>query len=102
METEVRHAQEERRFEIPLEEGEAYVEYEGPEEGTVDFRSTFVSPEHRGEGLAERVVLAALRWARDRELAVVPTCPYVRKTMTEKHPEFAGLVAEGAAGDDGS
>lgn len=91
----VRHVPEEGRFEIPLEEGEAYMAYEGPEEGTVDFTSTFVSPGLRGGGLAERIVLAALRWAREEGLAVVPTCPYVRETMTERHPEFADLVVDG-------
>lgn len=103
MDQEVRHDPQEGRFEIPVEEGEAYMAYEGPEAGTVDFRSTFVSPEHRGEGLAERIVLAALEWARDEGLEVVPTCPYVRKTMTEEHPEFAPLAADDAAlaGDDG-
>ncbi len=93
--SEVRHRPDEGRFEIPLDEGEAYLEYEGPEDGVVDFTSTFVSPDHRGEGLAGRIVLSALRWARDEGLEVVPTCPYVRTTMTEKHPEFASLVAEG-------
>lgn len=98
MEREVRHATGDGRFEIPLEDGEAYMAYEGPDEGTVDFRSTFVSPEQRGEGLAEEIVLAALRWAREEGLEVIPTCPYVRKTMTEKHPEYGDLVAEGYDG----
>lgn len=93
MEREVRHASREGRFEISLEEGEAYVDYTRPREGVVEFRSTFVSPGHRGEGLAERIVVAALRWAREEELDVVPTCPFVRKTMTEEHPEFASMVA---------
>lgn len=91
----VRHVPEEGRFEIPLEEGEAYMAYEGPEEGTVDFTSTFVSSGHRGRGLAERIVLAALRWAREEDLSVVPTCPYVRETMTERHPEFTDLMVDG-------
>lgn len=104
MEPDVRHVPEEGRFEIPVDDGEAYLDYEGPEAGVVDFRSTFVSPEHRGEGLAGRIVLAALRWARDEGLEVTPTCPYVRSVMTEKHPEFASLAAgeDGADGADGS
>ena len=57
--SEVRHRPAEGRFEIPLDAGEAHMEYEGPEDGTVDFTSTFVSPDHRGEGLAGRIVLAA-------------------------------------------
>lgn len=102
--SEVRHRPDEGRFEIPLDEGEAYLEYEVPEDGVVDFTSTFVSPDHRGEGVAGRIVLSALRWARDEGLEVVPTCPYVRTTMTEKHPEFASLVAgdeEPGGEDDG-
>lgn len=100
MEHEVRHAADEGRFEIPLDEGEAYMAYVGPEDGTVEFESTFVSPDHRGEGLAERVVVAALEWAREEGLEVVPTCPYVRRTMSETRPEFADLAADGIEADD--
>lgn len=95
----VRHDPAAGRFSIPLDDGEARMDYEGPEDGTVDFRSTFVSPDHRGRGLAEEIVLTALRWARDEGLTVVPTCPYVRSVMTEKHPEFASLAAEAGEGD---
>lgn len=98
MSEDVRHEPAEGRFLIPVDVGEARMDYEGPEEGTVDFRSTFVSPEHRGEGLAERIVLAALDWARAEGLEVVPTCSYVRKTMTETHPGYADLMAEDAGG----
>lgn len=100
MKNEVRHAVDEGRFEIPLDEGEAYLDYTGPEDGRVDFESTFVSPDHRGQGLAERVVVAALEWARAEGLEVVPTCPYVRKTMSETRPEFADLAADGLEPDD--
>ena len=102
MEPEVSHAAEEGRFEIPLDEGEAYLAYVGPENGRVEFESTFVSPEHRGQGLAERVVVAALEWARAEGHEVVPTCPYVRKTMSETRPEFADLAADGLEPDDGA
>ncbi len=86
----VRHDAEGERFVLPLEAGEAVLDYR-IEDGTADFRRTFVPEAHRNEGIGEEIVLAALRWARDRGLAVKPTCPFVDRVL-ERHEEFRDLV----------
>jgi hypothetical protein len=45
----------------------------------------------QGKGVAGRLAKAALDSARERGLAVLPYCPYVRSWIGE-HPEYAELV----------
>ena len=45
-----------------------------------------------GHGIAGRLARAALDYARDRGLSVVPLCPYVADYIG-KHPEYEDLVA---------
>ena len=46
-----------------------------------------------GQGLGSRLVAFVLQDARDRELAVVPLCPFVREYIV-RHPEHRDLVPE--------
>lgn len=91
MSRDVRHDPDDERFFLELDAGDAELDYH-VEDDTADFRSTFVPPEHRGEGIGEAIVLEALRWARDEGLKVKPTCPFV-STVLENNPEYAGLTA---------
>jgi uncharacterized protein len=62
-------------------------------EPTISFTHTEVDDAHAGQGLAGRLVRAALDDVRTRDLAVLPFCPYVRSWIG-KHPEYADLVPE--------
>ena len=53
---------------------------------------TFVPPELRGRGLAEKLVRVALADARTKGFKVVPACPYVAK-FVERHAEYQDLIA---------
>ena len=53
---------------------------------------TEVDPAHGGHGYAGQLAKGALDAARERGLAVVPSCPYVASYI-EKHQEYADLVA---------
>ncbi len=53
---------------------------------------TFVPPELRGRGIAEKLVRTALEHARSERLKVVPACSYVG-VFIERHPEFRPLLA---------
>jgi predicted GNAT family acetyltransferase len=59
---------------------------------TVAFDHTFVPIELRGHGIAERLVTAGMRWAREQKLRVVPACSYVSSFM-DHHPEWNDLRA---------
>ena len=55
---------------------------------------TEVPPALEGRGIASRLVAAALAYAREQGLAVIPVCSYVR-TYMRRHPETATLLPEG-------
>jgi uncharacterized protein len=59
---------------------------------TMVFTHTFVPPELRGRGIAEKLVRAALEHAREEKLRVVPACSYVA-VFIERHKEFQPLLA---------
>jgi uncharacterized protein len=49
-------------------------------------------PDHlRGGGVAAALAKAALDYARDHQLRVTPSCPFVRSYIA-RHPEYASLV----------
>ena len=52
---------------------------------------TYVSPELRGQGAAGKLLSAAVRRFRQRELKVVPVCSYA-VAWFQDHPEEADLL----------
>lgn len=87
---EVRHNTAAGRFELETDGRVSVAEYR-LEGGRMVITHTFVPPELRGRGLAEKVVRAALEHARKEDLKVVPQCSYVGVFIT-RHAEFADLV----------
>lgn len=63
--------------------------YRGPD--TIVLVHTEVPPALAGRGVAGRLARAALEFARERSLNVVPLCPFVA-AFIERHPEFQDLV----------
>ncbi|MDX2080620.1 MAG: GNAT family N-acetyltransferase [Terrimicrobiaceae bacterium] len=76
MDTEVRHNPDARRFEIPTGRSLAVCDYIEAG-GELVLTHTFVPPEARGGGLAGRLVDAAVAYADERKLRIVPVCSYV-------------------------
>lgn len=54
---------------------------------------TEVDPRFQGGGLAARLARFSLDDARNRQLAVLPFCPYIQSWL-RKHPDYADLVPE--------
>jgi len=79
----VRHNEDDRQFELPVEGGVAFVSY-SREDQQITFHHTEVPPESEGKGVAAKVVAAALEYARANDLRVVPECAYVARYM-ERH-----------------
>lgn len=61
-------------------------------EGRMIFTHTVVPPELRGQGMAEKLVRAALADARIAGRRIVPRCSYVAKFIA-RHAEYQDLVA---------
>lgn len=45
----------------------------------IDFCHTYVPPEFRGKGLAEKLVRHAIAWAQQHELQIHASCAYVQR-----------------------
>lgn len=92
MALDIQHDPEQKRFFADVD-GEAYLAYREVDDDTLDFASTFVSPDLRGEGLAGEVVRAALEYARAHGKAVIPSCPFVSR-FVDDNPRYQNLVAD--------
>ena len=102
----IQHEPEVGRFYAPIgerEENLAPIEdanwgmtlrYRTVSDDVVDFRSTLVPPHLRGRGLGSELVQHALDWARESDVKVIPSCPFVSRFL-EDHPEYQDLVYDG-------
>lgn len=82
----VHHDVQHSRFVIPLNSGDAQLVYAMTGDGAMDLQHTEVPPPDRNKGIADMMVRAALTYAREQKLRVIPTCPYVRAWF-RRHPE---------------
>jgi len=80
------------KFLIRLGPGKyAYLKYR-LEGGTMYIDSTFTSEEYRDRGLAAKLTKAAIEYAREKALKIVPNCSYA-ESYFEKHPEYRDILA---------
>jgi len=93
MELKVADNPEQEKYEI-LADGEiaGFVQYL-LRDGAIAFMHTEIDPRFRGHGVAGRLIQSSLDAARERHLAVLPYCPFVRSWITE-HPEYFDLVPD--------
>ncbi|MBF9066691.1 GNAT family N-acetyltransferase [Streptacidiphilus fuscans] len=57
----------------------------------IAFIHTEIFPAFEGKGLASVLARTALDQARERGLAVLPYCPFIRRWIS-KHPDYVDLV----------
>jgi len=70
---------------------EIFVEYE-MQGGKMSIFETYVPLELRGNGLADRVILAAFEYCELHGIQVIPTCTYISEVFLKRHQEFSHLV----------
>jgi predicted GNAT family acetyltransferase len=80
------------RFTVTATGGIAVLAYAPAGAGLVEFYSTYVPPADRGRGIADRLVRAAVEYARLEGLRIIPSCWYVAQWL-RAHPEHADLLA---------
>lgn len=88
----VRHEVESHRFTIPGPAGTAFLSYAPAGAGVLELYSTFVPAADRGQGVASRLVEAAVDYARGEGFRIIPSCWYVAQWIRE-HPEHADLLS---------
>jgi len=60
-----------------------YTLYQAAAKTVIDFNSTFVSPELRGQGLAEKLVRTGIAWAKMEGYQLQASCWYAEKFIRE-------------------
>lgn len=82
----IKHHPDEQCFLLEWQDQQARLDYQyraatAATPAQVDFHHTYVPPEFRGQGLAEQLVQAGLRWAAQQNMQVQASCWYVAKVM---------------------
>lgn len=80
-----------RKFTTQVTGGEAKIRYRRGPDDAYDLVATEVPPEARGQNIADKLVREALRVAKEEDVKIIATCPYVKKWF-EKHPEENGIL----------
>ncbi len=79
------------RLEIDLADGSFAIAEYALREDKIIFTHTEVPPAHEGHGLGTLLITTALASTRERDLKVVPICPFFAAYI-EKHPEEQDLL----------
>jgi predicted GNAT family acetyltransferase len=91
--TEISDAPDRDRYELSVDgQTVGFTKYR-PRPGLIAFRHTEIDEHVRGRGLGDALIRFALEDARNRDLAVLPFCPFV-KAFIERNREFEALVPE--------
>jgi predicted GNAT family acetyltransferase len=80
----------ESRFEARLGEATAFTEYR-LHDGTMTLPHTLVPEAFAGRGVGAQLAEAALGYAREQGLEVIPLCSFIAGYIT-KHPQWHDLV----------
>ena len=87
---EVKHDEENHKFLLINDGKESYALYRMHNKETMNIFRVYVPPEHRHRGLAAKVVIAALKYAKENNLKVIPSCSYT-DYFIERNKEYEEL-----------
>ncbi|KAK0351521.1 hypothetical protein LTR94_024659 [Friedmanniomyces endolithicus] len=90
LDPEIRDDRDSRRYTLTVEGKDAVVMYNEVGGGLL-ITETIVPPTLEGRGLASRMAKHVLSDIRQRNLVVLPTCPFFAGYL-QKHPEYADIV----------
>jgi len=89
---EILHDIQKQKFYVVVDGLESHLEYVKME-NVLNLIHTYVPDALRGKGIAGEVVKAALTYAEENELKIIPSCSYVAAYI-QRHKEYKNLVAE--------
>lgn len=76
------HVQQNRRFIVRKDGKDAMLAYE-LQGNKINFYSTFVPVEFRGQGIAEKLVRTGIAWAKEQGYELHASCWYVKKFLKQ-------------------
>jgi predicted GNAT family acetyltransferase len=88
----IKHNKKEQIFYKIIDNKESYVRYIMRDKQTINFLRTYVPDEQRHQGIAGKIVKAALEFAKENNLKVIPTCSYVDHFI-DQNKEYEELLA---------
>lgn len=71
----------------------AEITYKVESNNVINVDHTYVSDELRGQGIAGKLVKVMTDFAREENLKIIPTCPYVKNKM-EDTPAYHDLIVK--------
>ncbi|HEX6269428.1 MAG TPA: GNAT family N-acetyltransferase [Anaerolineales bacterium] len=89
---EVIHNPAKNRFETWIDNQLSKLDYLLDQE-TIVMTHVGVFPDHRGQGVAGKLVEVALNYAQENSLRVIPMCPYVAAYI-RRHPQYIDLTKQ--------
>ena len=81
---EVIHESARQRFVVTTDGLESVLEYRWNGRAAVNFSHTFVPPQLRGRGIAERLARTGIAWARAQGLQMQASCWYVGRILERR------------------
>jgi predicted GNAT family acetyltransferase len=88
-------------LELNGQKGYFYVSVEGNQEGKMTFvfagadkiiiDHTEVNTGNSGKGFGKKMVAKAVKFAREKNIKIIPLCPFVKKVF-DKTPEFRDVL----------
>jgi predicted GNAT family acetyltransferase len=87
---EVTHNQANRMFEVWIDGRLSKLDYIQDEKNFV-ITHVGVYPEHRGQGVAGKIVEAGLQYAKENSLRVIPMCSYAAAYI-RRNPQYVELT----------
>jgi uncharacterized protein len=80
-----------QKFYIVIDDLESHLEYVKTN-NVLNLNHTYVPSELRGKGIAGKIVKAALTYAEENNLKIIPACSYVTDYV-QRHKEYEFLIA---------
>ena len=80
-----------QQFEAAVGRHKAVLQYHLRDDNSIVFTHTEVPYQVQGRGIGSALARAALDFARERSLRVIPLCPFVEQYI-KKHPDYLPLV----------
>ncbi|HNN13849.1 MAG TPA: GNAT family N-acetyltransferase [Anaerolineales bacterium] len=87
---EIIHNPDKNRFELWIDGLLSELNYR-ENHGTIVMTHVGVHPAHRGQGVAGKITRTALEYAKEKNLRVVPLCPYVADYLL-RNPQYEDLT----------
>ena len=87
MDFEIKH--EGNKFYTIIDGMESHLQYMKESNDVIIFYHTFVPPELRGKGIAQKIIRAGMDYAVENNFRVIPTCSAV-VSFINRYPEYKG------------